>query len=344
MKRLFYVTGLFILMFLASCASRMQMDVKPHNVSYQEIQKKNIAKVVILPFYNCNISKFDKLNLILYDDLSDVLIKHNFIPVPYDEIVSLIYKNSESEEVKISDSLLAELNNPLWSNEMKKEIENIIYTDEKYYKSRKKNCTSIDQNEIINIGEKYSAKFVIKALITEFEFLNEETFNPFKIGFLNTPAKLISRTMYGKPSSDNWGKFQNMISSGLLGGIIGYNLGEPFDSRSYKNVKVGHPYLGYTIRQRSGGDSDHKWKNGLFWGGTAALNGLIASYSGDFKYLNVGIRLYVYDVDTKQLVWTDRVKLRIEPESMYANVNEDDLINSAVKEGVSLLMASFFGE
>ncbi len=345
MKRLYYLIIFLSFFVLISCASRIQTDVKPHNVSYDSLKNRKFKKVVILPFYNCNVAEFNKINLLLYDDISDELIKHNLIPVPFDEVVSLIYKNKDSDSPKISNSLLVELRSPLWSNEMKEEIQKIIYNDSIMHNSMSnKKCTSINEDEIFNIGKKYSAKFVVKALITELEFLNEETFNPFKIGFFNSPAKLISRTLYGKPKSEGWGTFQNVMSSGLLGGIIGYNLGEPFDSKSYKDVKVGHPYLGYTIKERSGGDSDHHWKNALFWGSMGAFNGFIASNSGDFKYLNVGIRIYIYDIDSMELIWTDRVKLRIEPESMYANVNENDLINSALKESVSLLMASFFGE
>ncbi|MEJ2136336.1 MAG: hypothetical protein P8X86_13970 [Desulfofustis sp.] len=112
-----------------------------------------------------------------------------------------------------------------------------------------------------------------------------------------------------------------MGAGAAYGALIGYQTVWPFDSS--------------TLFGASSATS-----NAIFWGGVGAVLGDM-SHNSKADQAVVQMRIWVQEAATGNLVWTNRIRVAVSPESVYADQQYDALFNSAIEKGVSTLIDNF---
>ena len=87
----------------------------------------------------------------------------------------------------------------------------------------------------------------------------------------------------------------------------------------------------------SGGDD----ANAILWGSVGYGLGKETYHSGRVDQAVVQLRIWVQEAATGNVVWTNRVRVQVSPESFLADSQYDTLFNKAIKKGVSELVNNF---
>ncbi len=348
MKKFFLIFLSFLsIIIFTSCGKRAYVDYKPQNIPV--VKNSGCSNVLILPFGSYTLSKspamWMKINQLLFDSFADNFAQHKIMPVPFDDVFTLLKSKgfiNFNRETNISPSLKIEYENTQWSPEMRKEIAKIIFEEKRQQIHNKKfnPVLFLTRNNLFDINNYFKADYILKGTITELSIKKEETFNPLKIGFINAPLRVISRALYGPPESSGWSTGQEVFTGIITGGILGSFANEPFQAPGYKTTKV--PILGTTIRERESGPTDYEWGNAAFWGAMTGFTAFIASHGANIPEIVVGLRLYFYSGKTGQLLWTNRVKLHVTPESQWSKQDVGELVDFAIKKSVNTIMKSFW--
>jgi len=344
------VLGLFFVLFwIGGCAQKVHLDHTPQSMPPLAKQR---PRVLILPFATYipqgNFFEWLRTNAMFYEGVSDGFIKLGMMPLPFEETLWLCkqngYINLSFRKPKISKSLIEVLNDPEFSESMKTEIRKLIRLE-----MRKKGYVSFNANPLLKLTEdnlwslaqQTHARYVVRGRITEFYIREEDTLNPFKVGFLASPFRLASRSLYGRPAEEKWGLFQE-ASLGLgVGALIGSEAHAPFEPPREETIHIGHPLLGTAITKKGGGAEDYDIGNALVWGAAGAGLALLANYGGRSPEAVIGFALYVYDVKKKDLIWANRVRVRVTPESVWAPAHPEDLFFRGIETASQILMDCF---
>ncbi len=338
---------LLIITFIG-CGKRVYVDYLPDKMTIKK--DKHVSKVLILPFSSYNLANSPKmwmdLNIMLHNAITDTFVRHNIVSVPYEDVFTMLKRKGliKFSNFKTSSDLIREYQDSQWSSDMKKEIAKLIAEErqnQKQYKQLETVCY-ITENQIFDLNKNFNSDYIVRGSITEIKITKEETFDPFKIGFVNAPLKLLSRALYGVGETDGWSRGQEVFTGAMIGGILGGLSNEPLSPPSHKTKVIGHPLFGRTVTKRYGGNSNYEWGNAAFWGAIAGFGAFVASHGGDTSKISLGLRIYIYDGKTKELIWTNRVKLHVTPESVWGEHDVSELVLQAVEESVDKVFKLFW--
>ena len=121
--------------------------------------------------------------------------------------------------------------------------------------------------------------------------------------------------MNGFARSDTYDDWGYMLTPGTIGAIVGYNS----DTFGFDNNIGG----------------------AIVWGAVGAGLGHLAKNTGEVDQAVVQLRIWVQEAATGNLVWTNRVKVMVSPESVYADRQYDMLFDKAIEKGVATLVDNF---
>jgi hypothetical protein len=79
----------------------------------------------------------------------------------------------------------------------------------------------------------------------------------------------------------------------------------------------------------------------IFWGAVGATAGKMAANGGQVDQAVVQMRIWVQEAATGNLVWTNRIDVKVSPESIYADRSYDMLFDKAIHKGVNTLIDDF---
>ena len=343
---------LLILTFfwMVGCAQKVHVDHAPQPMPAVADKR---PKVLILPFASYalqgNFSQWLKMNAMFYEGVSDGFIKMGLASLPFEEAFWLCRQNGYIEisyrKPRIPKSLTEILNDPEFSEVMKSEVRNLIQQE-----MRKTSHLSFNVNPLIKLTEDElwslanmaGTRYVVRGRITEFYLRDEDTLNPFKIGFLNFPIRFTSRSLYGRPSDRKWGLLQEVSIGFGFGALLGSQAHDPFEPPREETVHIGHPLLGTTVTKTTGGTEDYDIGNALVWGMVGTGLALLSNHGGRSPEVVIGFALYVYDAKRKELVWANRVRIRVSPETLWASAHPEDLFYKGVEEASRMLMDRFW--
>jgi hypothetical protein len=241
--------------------------------------------------------------LTIQEDVFGYLVKENIIDIiPYDE----------SNTISLADEL-----NDEWSGTMKDILHG--YINDQKMKSGKTVSASpgthaLDQNAIAKMGRRFNADYIVRGRILEFKTREEHTWALGKKGLLPFTFGLSSQTLNGFARSDKYDEWGHMLLPGTLGAIIGYN--------------------------SSIGELDGMGTS-IFWGAVGAGLGHMAKNGGQVDQAVVQMRIWVQEAATGNLVWTNRIDVKVSPESIYADRQYDALFDAAIEKGVDTLINNF---
>ena len=334
---------LFLFIILAAgCATQTRVDIKPLPIPPLKEERKFVAVLPLNTSFVKDWQKWNQINIAFYEAFKRNLLASCFFTVPYEEVINILEQEGKIErpspqKIKISPSLL-EVYQEDWSPLMKEEIGAIIKTEiRRQISPTPSPKLALTRKDIIQIGKKAGARYVLWARLNEFALRQEDTLNPFKIGILTAQNRFLARLFYGAPESGAYGTAQEVSIGGLIGGIIGSNAKDPFEPPHKKTVRVGHPLFGQEFTKYSGGTEDYDLANALFWGSAGMLVSYLAAHGGNAPEAVLGLSVYLYDVEKEQIVWENRIRLRTSPQSVWAARHPEDLILQAIEEAARYL-------
>jgi len=183
---------------------------------------------------------------------------------------------------------------------------------------------ALDTKEVVKLGRKFQADYVVRGRILEFGTRQDHTWDPMRRGLLPVVSGGTAQALFGFAGSESYDTVNQMVATGLLGLGIG-SLG---DWPSNDESVFGDGRGGIT-------------KNEAVWGIAGATAGNLASKSGRLDQAVVRIRMWVQEASTGQVVWTNSAMVRVAPETVFSDDQYDDLFNTAIDKGVTSLVESF---
>ncbi len=295
----------------------------------------NGQTIIILPFADYtssdSIAGAYRRNLSVTEAMTDRLVANGFgMAIQEDVFGYLVDKNIislVSYDGSNTESLSAELNNN-WSGLMKTQLQTYI-TDQKRMHSGKSitetpGTHAIDHKAIAKMGRRFNADYIVRGRILEYKTRQEATWAPWKKGLLPFINGGANRILNGFASSDAYDERNEALTGMLIGGIIGYNNATfPWDG-------------GSTFFGMADGAA-----NTVFWAGTGAALGMVSHSSGKVDQAAVQMRVWVQESATGNVIWTNRVRVLVSPETIFADKQYDTLFNLAIEKGVNSLVDHF---
>ncbi len=334
MKRFTYLVVWMLLLAMTGCGQTIKETLKV-TVANPNGPGQGMT-MVVLPFadysYADSLTSAHRRNLAITEALTDELVGNGFgMPIQEDVFYYMIDQNiiSLSKYDSTSyNSLSNELEND-WSDAMKSEID--YYLNQQKSQNGGKVADSpgthgLDQAVISKIGRKFNADYIVRGRILEFKTRQEHSWAPWKRGILPFISGTTSQIAFGFAESDKYDNLNMMASGGTWGAIIGHNVGGPWD-----------PNGGDSILGISGGST----ANTILWGAVGAGLGHMSKHSGNLSQAVVQMRIWVQEAATGNVIWTNRIDVKVSPETVMADSQYDALFDQAINKGVSTLVDNF---
>ncbi len=294
----------------------------------------NGQTIVILPF--ADYTSADSLagafrrNLSVTEAMTDRFVANGFgLAVQEDVFSYLVDENIitvQAYEGNVNESLSAELNNE-YSDVMKNLLQGYIQSQKRRIDKTISNSPgthALDPRELSKLGRKFDADYVVRGRILEYKTRQEATWIPWKKGILPFINGGTNRILNGFASSDAYDERNEALTGMLLGGIFGYNNSTwPWDD-------------GETVLGMAEGSA-----NTIFWGGVGTALGSVSHKNGQIDQAAVQMRVWVQEAATGSVIWTNRVRVLVSAESIFADNQYDTLFNKAIEKGVDTLVDHF---
>ncbi len=332
MDRLKYLVIGFLALILTGCG---QTVVETLNVAEgPSPNAPGIGKsIVILPFADYsegNLESARRRNMAINESLTDRFISNGFgMPIQEDVFDYLVKEEVillASYQSSDTDSLDVELNG-VWSESMKEEIR--FYKNQVNMEKAKQADTSpgthgLTTKKVAKIGRHFNADYIVRGRILEFKTRQDPSWAPWKKGLLPFVNGGTSKILSGFASSDAYDERNEILTGALLGGIIGYN----------------NATLPWSDGKALWGMADGT-ANTVFWGAVGGGLGKVSHTSGKIDQAAVQMRVWVQEAATGNVVWTNRVRVLVSPETVFADKQYDTLFNKAIEKGVDTLVNHF---
>ena len=290
-------------------------------------------KIVILPFadysYADDMQMAFMRNMAVMEALTDQLVARGFsVPVQEDTLRYLvsndIIETVDPGAVANSSSVRDELQSN-WSDVMKEELHGLIDIQQRMAQasqgSKAPGVHGLDSVMVAKIGQDFDARFVVRGRIISYGLEKENNWSPMKKGFLPFVFDGSNQLLFGFASSDTYDTLSSMA--------IGYGVG------ALAGDSATNPYSFADKADPSG-------SNSAVWGAAGAGVAYLAEQGGDTSQAVVQLRIWIQDTESGDVIWTNRVKVNVAPQTVFADNTPGQLVNTAVNRAVSALMADFW--
>jgi hypothetical protein len=295
-------------------------------------------KVVILPFadysYADDMKAASQRNMAITEALTDELVARGFaVPVQEDTLRYLVAQNvikSVDSELAARTSTVRSEMQSNWSDVMKDELRGVLAGEQQATdggnadnSSQTPGTHGLDSKMISQIGRDFSARFVLRGRIIKYGMEKENTWEPMKKGLLPFVFDSATQVFYGFAKSDGYDTLGAMSLGYATGAMLGDSATNP-----------------YTIADRI----DPSAANSVVWGAAGAGIGYLAKQGGETNQAAVQLRVWVQNAETGDVVWTNRVDVKVAPQSVFADNNPDALFQTAVNRAVTALIDDFWAK
>lgn len=329
MKVIRYIfLGILLTGILTGCGQTTVETLKVKTEAAPDAPGKGMI-AVILPFadysYADDLESAHRRNMAITEALTDQLVANGFnLPVQEDVFSYLVAEKIISlvpYDQGHTSSLSYELTDEDWSSAMKGHIQyyiNMENSGKHETVAATPGTHGLTQQAVMKLGRKFSADYIIRGRILEFKTRQEHTWAPWKRGVIPFAVGSTNQMLFGFADSNKYDEWGNMITGGTMGAIIGYNVNGP-----------------WTTAVAGAG------ANTFFWGAAGAAIGVMAGHGGQVDQAVVQMRIWVQDAYTGNVVWTNRVDVKVSPKSIMADRQFDTLFNAAIDQGTSALITNF---
>jgi hypothetical protein len=292
---------------------------------------------VILPFADYsngdNIASAFRRSLLITESLTDNLTSNGFRLTVQEDVFQYLVDQKIISTASYNDagtaSLAYELQDSDWSDVMKGKLQGYMR-----HQAVGGGATSTDSpgahgltaQEIVKIGRQFGTDYIIRGRILEFRTRQEHTWAPWKRGILPFVVGGTSRIAFGFADSSRYDNWDNILAGGTWGSIVGNNAGGPWNPDSSTG------FFGL-----SGGAG----ANLIAWTAAGAALGDMASHGGRIDQAVVQMRIWVQSAYDASVIWTNRVDVKVAPESVLADNQYDVLFEKAIRKATTALMDNF---
>lgn len=306
--------------------------------------------IVALPFADYSnaddLASVQQRSMIIMEALTDNLVAKGFrMPVQEDVFGYLVDKQIISQAAPGGSQALAnELNNN-WSDAMKATLSDIMATEDRMAGMKAAadsplaapGVHALDRNAVADLGKAFNADYVVRGRVVNYRIGKAHTWEPTRIGILPFVYNGVSRSVFGIAKSETYDNLDAIALGALIGGIAGYNGDYPYEPEVMTTTITGT-----TSTTTTTGTSDAADTNALLWGAVGATAAHLAKNGGDTPEAVVQLRVWVQDTSTGEVVWTNRVEVKVAPESVFGDTRQEALLERAVNNAVSTLVDDFW--
>lgn len=303
---------------LSGCGTTVQESLKVRQA--EKIPIGGNKTVVVLPLADYsnadNLETAFRRNLFVTENITDQFQKYGFhMPVQQDVFLYLAGQkiiNMIAPNQALTADVESDMHNE-WSDSMKGELQryvDIAHQSSLANGSISANTHGLTQQEVVKIGRHFSADYIIRGSIIQYKDRQDPTWNPVKKGLLTFLSGTTSKIAFGQAEADKY----DTLNSAFGGGVVGA-----------------------TISGLTDGDLNHA----IGWGIAGAGAGVMANHSGRIPQAVVQLRLLVQDAYTGNVVWTNRVDVKVSPESVLADYQYDGLFEKATEKAITTLVDDF---
>jgi len=293
--------------------------------------------VVILPFADYsngdNIASAFRRNILITESLTDNLTINGFRLTVQEDVFQYLLEQEIISTAPYDDpgsaSVVHELQDPDWSDVMKEKLKGYIEHLNIGSNSARPDgpgTHGLSAQEVVKIGRKFGADYIIRGRILEFRTRQEHTWAPWKRGILPFAIGTTSRMAFGFADSERYDNWDNLLAGGTWGAVVGANVNNPWNPDSSTS------FMGI-----SGGEG----ANTIAWAAAGAMLGDMAQHGGRVDQAVVQMRIWVQSAYDASVVWTNRVDVRVAPESVLADNQYDTLFEHAIRKATTVLMDNF---
>lgn len=335
MKPVSVIFSAFCLTALVGCGASVQESLKVNQGFKTNIGQNKQA--VILPFADytdaSNLESAYRRNMFVNENITDRFVLNGFtVPVQEDVFRYLVNRNIINV-VAYSENLSRSLDYELrkdWSPAMKQELQRHVLQSRMSAPTNpvldSPGTLGLDQSEVVNLAKYFTADYVIRGSIIQYKTRQDPSWAPWKKGVIGFVTGVTNKIAFGQARSDKYDELGHMVTGGTLGALYG-----DWDPK--------WPYSGTnkSILGVSGGTAG----NTIVWGAIGAGLGSMAYNTGDNPQAVVQLRMWVQDAYNGQVVWTNRVDVKVSPQSVLADYQYDALFEGATEQAVKVLMDDF---
>jgi len=290
--------------------------------------------IIILPFADYtsadDLAGAYRRNLTVTEALTDRLVANGFSMAVQEDVFGYLVDeniiNIVSYDGNNADSLTAELGGD-WSHDTEMEIERYIQLQKTHSGkavSGSPGTHAISPTALAKIGRTFGADYIVRGRILEYKTRQEATWAPWKKGILPFINGSTNRVINGFASSDAYDERNEALTGMLLGGIFGYN------NKSWP-WSDGQTFFGMADNTA----------NTVSWMAVGAGLGMVSHSSGQVDQAAVQMRIWVQEASTGNVIWTNRVRVLVSPQTVFADKQYDTLFNKAIEKGVDTLINHF---
>ncbi len=293
-------------------------------------------KVVILPFadysYADDMKAACRRNMAITEAFTDQLVARGFaVPVQEDTMRYLVAQNvikTVDSDAGRPGTLRSEMQ-ANWSNVMKEELRGIIAREQRNggaegdSSEQTPGIHGLDSKMISQIGRDFAARFVLRGRIIKYGMEKENTWEPMKKGLLPFVVDSTTQVFYGFAKSDGYDTLNAMSLGYAAGAIAGDSATNP-----------------YTYADRI----DPSGANSMVWGAAGAGVAYLAKQGGQTNQAAVQLRVWIQNAETGDVLWTNRVDVKVAPQTVFADNNPDALFQTAVNRAVAALIEDFWAK
>jgi hypothetical protein len=326
----YFSIGLLLTGLLTGCGQTTVETLKVATPAAPNAAGKGMT-AVILPFadysYADDLESAHRRNMAITEALTDQLSSNGFnLPIQEDVFHYLVDEeiiNLASYDAGRTTTLSYELMDDDWSGVMKEHIKyyiNMENAGKHQTVAASPGTHGLTAQAVVKIGRKFGADYIIRGRILEFKTRQEHTWAPWKRGLLPFVVGSTNQAIFGFADSDKYDDWGHMITGATYGAIIGYNVQGPFGGSSSAAGAGANTFL---------------------WGAVGAAAGHMAKHGGRTDQAVVQMRIWVQDAYSGNVVWTNRVDVKVSPESVLADRSLDTLFDNAITQGTTTLMNNF---
>ncbi len=207
-----HLIGILILAFCVSCGQTVKETVKP--VVPKAASSGQFKRVVILPFADhtpaSSLQDHCRRNVLVLEALQDALYQRGFVSAAEEDVVNylmglgVIQESGGGKGVNATAALEQELKEN-WSNEMKEELQEVIYQNLTATESdQQKMPIGMNRPVLTDLGDAFGADYIVRGRIIEFGVDQTDSFNPLSTGLLPFVFKSGHRTIFGVAESEGY--------------------------------------------------------------------------------------------------------------------------------------------
>jgi len=306
-------------LFLGGCGTTVHESLKIQAANKNPVGSDKT--VVILPFADYshadNLETAYRRNLFVSENVTDQFVKYGFqLPVQEDVFLYLADQNIinvVTYDRKKTDSLEHEMNKE-WSSAMKETLQRYINlaqtSGSRSNESDSPGTHGLTQQEIVKIGRHFSADYIVRGRIIQYKDRQDPSWNPAKKGLITFVTGVTNKIAFGQAESEKYDEWNNTVAGAADAAFIS-------------------------------GVTDGDLSHAIAWGGAGAVLGNLAHHSGKIPQAVVQLRVWVQDAYTGNVVWTNRVDVKVSPESVLADYQYDALFEKATEKAISTLVDNF---